>query len=151
MAVICLLTRGIFAAGWGSVGRSLRGAALVFCAGMLSWMGYQTVDAAWLITKENLSDPYSAEVGQFARENLPANAVLLCEESQGYEHLTTMFYADRTCYALAWIGSNEMARKIRLAGGIPYFVSYHKLPLNPVYESRNRGPTIYLWETPMPQ
>ena len=69
--------------------------------------------AAWRVTEAGRKDQVSVEVGEFARNELPGNAVLLCEEPHGYEHLTIMFYADRTCYPLKWPGLNETARQIQ--------------------------------------
>jgi hypothetical protein len=125
--------------------RSARVTALVFCLAALCWLGFVTVRAAWRDTNTNLNDPGSADVGQFARHHLPDNAVLLCEGSSGGEHLSTMFYADRTCYPLGWNGWEDLARQILRAGGIPYIVSQRRLPLVPVYVSARQGGTIYRW------
>jgi len=146
VSIASVITRGLPSAGGGSVGRFFRVAALVFCLGVLGWLGIETVGATWRVTGTNVNDPACVNVGLFARDHLPDNAVLLCEEWRGYEHLTTMFYADRTCYALRPIGADEMARQVLRAGGIPYIVSYQKLPLPPIFENGNRGPTVYLWQ-----
>jgi len=125
-------------------GRVFRVAALVFCLCGLAWLGFVTVRTAWRGTNANENDPASVDVGQFARDHLPDNAVLLCEESTGGEHLTTMFYADRTCYPLAWKRPDELARLVRQAGGIPHVVSYRQLPLIPLHVGK-QGRTVYQW------
>lgn len=65
---------------------------------------------------------------RFAREHLPENAVLLCDvrkpgipgnHDRRYEHLTIMFYADRTCYGLEGNSPDRMAAQILQAGGVP--------------------------------
>lgn len=129
----------------GTLGRSARRAALAFCACALAWLAFRTVGAAWRVTCAAVNDPACVDVGRFARSRLPANAVLLCEEPAGGEHLTTLFYADRTCYALKGGVPDVMARRVLRAGGIPYVVSRRPLPLPPVYASGGRGPTVYLW------
>src|SRR5204863_9992331 len=88
-------------------------AAILFCCGAFAWLSLETVMAAWRVTEAGRKDQVSVEVGEFARNELPGNAVLLCEEPHGYEHLTIMFYADRTCYPLKWPGLNETARQIQ--------------------------------------
>ncbi len=140
---------GMLAGNLGTLGRYVRGTALVFCAGVLAWLGLQTVQAAWRVTSNHVEDPFCVEVGAFARAQLPENAVLFCEEPHGFEHLTIMFYADRTCYPLAWgPGGNALARQVLQAGGVPYLVSHRRLPLAPVHVSRLGGPTIYRWQPP---
>jgi 4-amino-4-deoxy-L-arabinose transferase-like glycosyltransferase len=119
--------------------------AVVFCLVPLGWLGVQTVGAAWRVTDANVNDLSSVEVGRFARDNLPANAVLFCEERKGGEHLTMMFYADRTCYALAGTDPDRAARQALRAGGVPYIVTHRRLPRSPVYTSAWPGPTVYLW------
>jgi len=145
VAITGLLTRKRLPPGGGAPGRYLRVAALVFCACGLAWLGTETVRAAWRVTNANAGDPSCVDVGQFARRHLPDNAVLLCEERRGDEHLTIMFYAGRTCYPLGRKGPDETARQILQAGGVPYVVSRQKLALAAVYVSDKPGPTIYLW------
>ena len=127
-------------------GPYVRLGALVFCGIALAWLGAETVFAAWRVTGANVNDPGCVEVGRFARDHLPENAVLLCEERRGGEHLTMMFYADRTCYALEGRDRDQVARQVLRAGGIPYLVSQRPLPLPAVYASGKPGPTVYLWQ-----
>ncbi len=148
MAVVAWLTHGRAIAPVAIRYRYLPALAKVFCFCVLAWLGYETVDAAWRVTVRNVNDPASKDVGEFARDHLPANAVLLCEERIGDEHLTTMFYADRTCYALGPGGPDETARQVLGAGGVPYVVSRRQLPLVPVHVSTVPGLTVYLWERP---
>jgi hypothetical protein len=125
--------------------RHLHRGALLFCLCALAWLGGRTVWAAWTVTCRNAGDPSSAWVGRFAREHLPDNAVLLCEENRPGEHLALMFYADRTCYALAGRRLDRVAEQVHRAGGIPYVVSRRRLPLPPVHASGQWGPTVYRW------
>jgi 4-amino-4-deoxy-L-arabinose transferase-like glycosyltransferase len=149
LAAIAWLLFRYRAPGNSSLGRYAQRAAILFCLVILVWLGCRTGRTAWLVTSANLNDPYSVEVGRFARAELPANAVLLCEEYKGYEHLATMFYADRTCYALTR-DPEDMAERILQNGGIPYVVTYQRLPLVPVYVSVKQGPTVYRWQRKAP-
>ncbi len=128
-------------------GRGLLPLARLTCLCLLTWLGVQYATAAWRVTSANRNDPGCLDVGNFAREHLPENAVLLCEERTGGEHLTTMFYADRTCYALAG-NPNGMARQVLRAGGIPYLVSHRRLPFSRVYEGGDQAPSVYRWRPP---
>ncbi len=143
-----VLVRRRWAASLTGVSRCFQVTAVLFCAGVLCWLGIETVRAAWRVTSADINDPVSVEVGQFARDHLPDSAVLICEERKGYEHLAVMFYADRTCYALERRGPDEMARLIVEAGGTPYVVSHRKLALVPVHVSDRQGPTVYAWQPP---
>ena len=51
------------------------------------WLLLLNLQAAWKVTSRDLSDPVSVAVGEFARNQLPQNAVLLCEVYRGDEHL----------------------------------------------------------------
>jgi 4-amino-4-deoxy-L-arabinose transferase len=146
VAIVWLLSHRQFARAGGALGFGIRMAAWLGCLGILAWLGWQTVRSAWRITDMDRNETWCADVGQFAREQLPANAVLLCEERQDYEHLMAMFYADRTCYALPWQGPDEIADRIVQAGGIPYVVTYRRLPLAAVHVSGRAGPTVYRWQ-----
>jgi hypothetical protein len=130
-----------------AVGRYLLLAARVFCLCALAWLGTRTGQAAWRVTSANRNDPSCLDVGLFARAHLPENAVLLCEEKRGGEHLTTMFFANRTCYALER-DPNLMARQVCRAGGVPYLVSYRRLSLPPVHASVGQSLTVYRWQPP---
>ena len=139
-----LLTRRLTARPWVYARRAIQIAALLFCLGVLAWHGYQTANAAWRVTSRDLSDPDCVEVGQFARNNLPENAVLFWDDAAGYRHLTAMFYTDRTCYPLNWARADQQARQVAEKGGVPYFVTRRNLPLAAVYRSASAGPTVYL-------
>ncbi len=139
------LTRDRLAPGVVSRTRYLRWSAQLFCLGALIWLGSETVRVSWKLTGRDVNDPAGQEVGQFAHSHLPENAVLLCEERRGDEHLVIMFYADRTCYPLAGMGLEALARRITQAGGIPYVVSRQQLPLVPVFRSGTGGTTVYEW------
>jgi 4-amino-4-deoxy-L-arabinose transferase len=139
-----LTGRGLAVAGF--VRRFLPAAALVFCLGVLAWLGSETVRATWNVTAANVNDPACVDVGLFARGHLPENAVLICEERRGHEHLTTMFYADRTCYPLLPREVDAMARQIEQAGGVPYVVSSGQLPFLAVHGVGKQGLTVYQWQ-----
>jgi hypothetical protein len=130
-----------------AVGRCVRTAALVFSTSVFAWLGMRTAEAAWRVTSANVYDPANVALGQFVRESLSDNAVLLCEELKAGEHVTTMFYADRTCYSLERHLRDETARQIVGAGGIPYVVTRRRLMLPLVYETR-LGLTLYRWQVP---
>jgi 4-amino-4-deoxy-L-arabinose transferase len=147
------LAAGVLAA-WGVLRRRLLpggvqgrwplAGARLFCLCILAWLGAQSVVAAWRVTCADRNDPACLDVGTFARDHLPENAVLLCEERKGGEHLTTMFYADRTCYALTR-DPDVTARRVLRAGGVPYIVSSRRLPFPLVHTSGEQGPAVYLW------
>jgi 4-amino-4-deoxy-L-arabinose transferase len=146
VSIATILLRRRLAVSEGSVGRFVRLNAIGYCLCALIWLLFSTVGAAWRVTEINANDPSYVIVGRFARDHLPENAVLLVEESKGHEHLTMMFYADRTCYVAPSRGPDEMARRIARAGGIPYLVSHRELPHFPVYRNETNGPTVYLWQ-----
>jgi 4-amino-4-deoxy-L-arabinose transferase-like glycosyltransferase len=138
-------------------GRWLQAIAVVATGGMLIWLGYQTVERAWKVTTRPFDDPDAVETGKYVRQELPENAVLLCDTRRSgipgnhdrrHEHLTIMFYADRTCYPLQGRNPDALARQILDAGGIPYVVSHRRLSLPAVHVSPTRGPTIYRWTPP---
>jgi hypothetical protein len=149
LAIVRVIVRQLLDRNEAPLGRYVRAAALLFCSGPLGWLGWQTVSAAWDVTRADVNDPAWVEVGRFAREQLPDNAVLFCEANLGNEHLTTMFYADRTCYPLGGQAPDEQARQVLRAGGVPYVVTHRGLPLPAVYVS-GRGPTVYLWQPQPP-
>jgi 4-amino-4-deoxy-L-arabinose transferase len=141
------VARRRFAPG-GALDGGLRLLAVVFCLGGLAWLGGRTVRAAWRVTDANVNDRCCVEVGRFAHEHLPENAVLLCEERAGGEHLTMMFYADRTSYALEGRDPDRLARQVVRAGGIPYVVSRRRPPVPAEYVSGSPGPPVFLWQPP---
>jgi 4-amino-4-deoxy-L-arabinose transferase len=132
----------------GVLSRYLRTVSVLFCVAVLIWLASQTVIASWAVTSRDINEPFCVEVGEFAREHLPAIAVLFYEEHKGFEHLTTMFYADRTCYAMNARRLDEMAARVVAANGIPYAVTHRRMNLPVIYESRRHGPTIYRWQPP---
>ena len=97
---------------------------------------------SYMVDNQPISDQQSK---QFSTQ-LPENAVLLCEERKGYEHLMIMFYADRTCYALPWRNLDTMAAKIVEADGIPYVITRRRMPLEIVHQNRDGGLVVYRWE-----
>src|SRR5262249_23061096 len=123
---------------------------LAFSLAVLAWLGLTTVEAAWRVTDQNATDPTSVAVGKFARQHLPENAVLLCEEWHSDEHLSIMFYANRVCYPLRGRGLEEMAPQIVAGKGIPYVFSRQRLGLRPVSASGMEGLTVYAGQPPVP-
>ena len=135
--------------------RTVQIVAVLFCLGILGWRCEQTVEKAWDITDLNITEPMIVEVGQFARDRLPANAVLFYERrivderriQLENEHLTLTFYADRTCYSLDGDISDNVARQVIEAGGIPYLVSHRYRPLPEIYVCHHQGSRVYLWQS----
>jgi hypothetical protein len=123
-------------------------ATFILCLCPGAWLVFQTVRAAWRVTDVNLTDRSNVEVGRFVRQHLPETAVLFCEEPQGYEHLTLMFHADRTCYLLGPGLVDERARQVEGAGGIAYVVTRRRLALEAVHVRPGPGPTVYRWKAP---
>jgi 4-amino-4-deoxy-L-arabinose transferase len=143
LAIVAMLFGGRVT---GAPARYLRLAAVVFCTFALAWLGWQTVAEAWRVTSLNAADPACRDMGQFVHGHLPANAVLLCEERKNYEHLSLMFYADRTCYGLRGRRPEVVASEVVQAGGAPYVVSYRSSPVAPLHVSDTEGLSLYLWQ-----
>jgi hypothetical protein len=141
--VILLLVRTIARLDGATFGIWLGRAALVPCAGVMIWLSWQTVAAAWRVTDADLNDPGSVEVGRFVRAQLPEHSVLICEQRKGYESSVLMFYTGRTCYPLSARGHELMAQRIQENGGEPYLVTPRRLPLEVVHACRESGPIIY--------
>jgi len=125
--------------------RVLRLGSIVFCVSVLTWLSAATVNSAKLITDKNKADLACFEIGAFARRELPVNAVFLCEEAIGGEHLTLMFYSGHSSYALARGAVEEQCHQIVHAQGTPYLVSARTLPLPRVYASSDGARFVYLW------
>jgi 4-amino-4-deoxy-L-arabinose transferase len=65
-----------------------------------------------------------AEVGKYARSQLPANAVLLVAGDGPYDHQIVMFHADRTAYPVTEARDRAaLAAAIRAEGGEPFLVT----------------------------
>ncbi|WP_020474414.1 ArnT family glycosyltransferase [Zavarzinella formosa] len=122
---------------------------MVICGCALGWFVVEYARAAWKVTARNINDPYSVAAGEYARTQLPSNAVLLCQETKAGEHVTIMFYANRTCYPLKRGDDGEMSsRQITEAGGIPYIITPSLMPFPLVYDGGETGPKIYLRSAP---
>lgn len=149
VAVACLFARPRLPPSWSWLAVGLRVTATVASIVALAWLADRTVRAAWGVTSNaSRSDPFSVDAGRFAREQLPENAVLLCEIRKGHEHLTTMFYADRTCYPMPRENVAKMARRIIQAGGEPFIVSRRTLPLPSVHANEELRLNVYRWQEP---
>jgi 4-amino-4-deoxy-L-arabinose transferase-like glycosyltransferase len=117
--------------------------ALAFCIVALTWLAGKTALTAWRVTETDTNDRSAVEIGTYVDENLPANAVLFFEAWRGDEHLATMFYSGRTCYALPVRQLDDAAHQVSAAGGIPHLVTRRRLPLPLVHTSREGSMHIY--------
>src|SRR5262249_27990184 len=57
LAIARVIVRAFLARNDASLGRYVRGSALLFCSAALGWLGWQTVAAAWDVTRANVNDP----------------------------------------------------------------------------------------------
>jgi 4-amino-4-deoxy-L-arabinose transferase len=97
------------------------------------------------------------EVGDFARRQLPRNAVLIVNEELRAERWLLAFRSDRVCYPLRpddptagapdggqpvprWL---QDAHAIAASGGVPYLVAPRRLPLPVVFSSPADHRVIY--------
>jgi 4-amino-4-deoxy-L-arabinose transferase-like glycosyltransferase len=120
---------------------------LVFwaCVGGLIWLGDKMVHSALRVVDRPPRSSYWADLSPFAKNELPANAVIIFEQHDRAENVTAMFYTDRTCYPNDRGNPDELARQIAKAGGEPYFVTHRKMPLPVVHIGPRQGATIYRW------
>ena len=122
-------------------GLGLGTAGFLFLGGLL-------FQASWSITERNQSEPTFSEIGEYARAQLPENAVLIHEHRPAAlwgrfgDHLLTMFHSDRTGYSTSGTTADALAREVIEAGGIPYIVSIRYLPLPRLFSS---GVILYQW------
>ncbi len=97
--------------------------------------------------------PY-LQVAEYAREELPANAVLFVERAEGMgslEHLKTMFHADRTAYRLNPRSAAEQSETVRQKGGVSYLLSIHRYEeLKVVHGGKENEAAIYAWPSTAP-
>ncbi|MCG3194018.1 MAG: Undecaprenyl phosphate-alpha-4-amino-4-deoxy-L-arabinose arabinosyl transferase [Thermoanaerobaculia bacterium] len=123
--------------------RGLETAGIAVSGLLLATLGSRQLLDSWRVTERNLEDPVSLELGLYAREKLPKNAVLLCEVRSEYEHMPILFYSNRTSYAMEWRSVERLAERVRRAGGIPFIVSPRDLLLPAVFRYRGKGTAIY--------
>jgi 4-amino-4-deoxy-L-arabinose transferase-like glycosyltransferase len=111
-----------------------------------AWLLGRTVWKSWRVTQIKPPGPGYVAIGDYARQRLPANAVLLCDEQVKLERNTLMFRADRACYPLhprdpsTW---QQLAGDVARAGGRPYLVSPRSLPLRVLVTDPKDGRTLY--------
>jgi hypothetical protein len=84
--------------------------------------------AAWDVTEGSEARPFVAELARAVDGTLPANAVLLFDGPDRGEHQLAMFLLDRTCYRLKGQPADEVARRVRDSGGIPFVVTAESHP-----------------------
>ena len=93
--------------------------------------------------------PFVAELAEFARDRLPKEAVLLFEVSNRGEHQLAMFLLDRTCYQLQGRPTDEVARQVRDAGGLPYIITANPgTPWNCRFVAKGDPRALYEWQAP---
>ncbi len=107
----------------------------------------KTVRATYWNVHRNTDWGSMAELGRFAREELPAEAVLFFETAERGtgEHQLTMFHADRTCYEVGRRDLEALAEEAAGNGGVPYVVSYRKLDLPLVFFSAEDERYLHAW------
>lgn len=133
--------------------RWLWGGCLGLATVVMLYLGLGNLLESWAVTQINRQEPTLADVADFAERSLPANAVLLFDEkSWGAaddqtwgEHQQAMFRLRRTCYSLRARNLEETARQVVEVGGVPYVVSYRKMPLPTVYVSKKDQRILYSW------
>jgi hypothetical protein len=83
----------------------------------------------WRVTLLGSDQPAMVEIGRFVDAHLPANTAVLVEERQKLEHMTAMFYCERSAYALDPSRYREFVQVILANGGLPVLLSRDRLPL----------------------
>ena len=131
----------------GPSGRWLGRARAVALASTLV-LGVRMAVSAWGVTEGSENQPFVAELARFARDRLPARAVLLFEGEDRGEHQLAMFLLDRTCYQLRGRSADAVARSVQDAGGIPYVVTAGSAPWPRRFASTVDPRGLYDWRGP---
>jgi hypothetical protein len=98
----------------------------------------------WSVTEfKSGREPDFRAIGEFARNNLPANAVLIVQEREKFDYMSAMFWADRTCYPLRGYTYSDLARQVVAHHGKPYIVSVESLPGNPLFYDDHERRAVY--------
>jgi hypothetical protein len=108
-------------------------------------VGTRIATAAWHVTEGTENNPFVADLADFARDQLPKEAVLLFEGSDRGEHQLAMFLLDRTCYQLQGRPADDVARAVRDAGGIPFIVTAEAAPWPRRFVARRDPRALYEW------
>jgi 4-amino-4-deoxy-L-arabinose transferase-like glycosyltransferase len=112
-------------------------------------VGARVAMTAWSVTdlgSEN--QPFVAELADFARGRLPDRAVLLFEGDDRGEHQLAMFLLDRTCYQLRGRPADEVARRVRDSGGLPFVVTGRPAPWPRRFATARDPRALYEWQGP---
>jgi 4-amino-4-deoxy-L-arabinose transferase len=83
----------------------------------------------WRVTLLGSDQPAMVDIGHFVEAHMPANTAVIVQERQKLEHMTAMFYCDRSAYALDPGRYREFVRVILAKGGLPVLLSRDRLPL----------------------
>ena len=109
-------------------------------------VGVRVTMASWAVTDQGSEDrPFVAELARFAGDRLPKEAVLLFEGTDRGEHQLAMFLLDRTCYQLRGRPTDEVARQIRDAGGLPYIITANPTPWPRLFAAKGDPRALYEW------
>ncbi|MEA2734964.1 MAG: hypothetical protein QOE14_1415 [Humisphaera sp.] len=113
--------------------------ATIYLGGRMTWLAYRVTEANEALRER----PSFAELGRAANAALPDNAVILLENRQKFEHVSAMFFIDRTVYPTTPDTIEGTARSIRTAGGEPFLVTDRALPLPPALSGAPDGRRVY--------
>ncbi|MEA2711311.1 MAG: hypothetical protein QOF78_3912, partial [Phycisphaerales bacterium] len=113
--------------------------ATIYLGGRMTWLAYRVTEANEALRER----PSFAELGRAANASLPDNAVILLENRQKFEHVSAMFFIDRTVYPTTPDTIEGTARAIRAAGGEPFLVTDRALPRPPALPAAPDGRRVY--------
>jgi hypothetical protein len=113
--------------------------ATIFLAGRWVLLAYRATEATAALRDR----PAFVDLGRAVNTSLPPNAVLLLENRQKFEHISAMFFIDRTVYPVTPETTQQTARDIRAAGGEPFLVTDRSIPLTPVFSAPLDGRGVY--------
>ena len=113
--------------------------ATIYLAGRWTFRGYRVTEA----TAELRDRPAFVDLGRAINSSLPPDAVLLLENRQKFEHISAMFFIDRTVYPVTPETIEQTAAQIRAAGGVPFFVTDRQIGLTPVFATPLDGRGVY--------
>jgi 4-amino-4-deoxy-L-arabinose transferase len=113
--------------------------ATIFLAGRWTWLAYRVTESNPAMRDR----PAFVDLGRAVNASLPDNAVLLLENRQKFEHVSAMFFIDRTVYPVTPETIQQTARDIRAAGGEPFLVTDRAIALTPVFAAPLDGRGVY--------
>jgi hypothetical protein len=103
--------------------------------------GYIVV--AYDVTSINAQSPSFARLGQFAANQLPANAAFLVDEHERLENKIVEFSTDRSCYAATKDNWPQLAAQLAQSGALPYLLTPASVGLPVVYVDLDENRTLY--------